>query len=112
VCTRSSVRAVGRQRADCQRAPDPLRRAVATTIEGFAGLLVHGPLLAILLLELPRRYASGSRVARFAYRARRPVIADEPVVVSAERGDTPGSWNLTIRVGSGTVAMTGHAVLG
>jgi 3-methylfumaryl-CoA hydratase len=84
----------------------------ATTVEGFAGLLVHGPLLALLLLELPRRYAPGSRVAQFGYRARRPVIAGEPVVVSGERGDTPGSWNLTVRAGSGAVAMTGHAVLG
>jgi 3-methylfumaryl-CoA hydratase len=84
----------------------------ATTVEGFPGLLVHGPLLALLLLELPRRHAAGSRVARFGYRARRPVIAREPVVASGDRGDTPGSWNLTLRADSGAVAMTGHAVLG
>jgi hydroxyacyl-ACP dehydratase HTD2-like protein with hotdog domain len=83
----------------------------ATTVEGFAGLLVHGPLLALLLLELPRRHAPGSRVARFGYRARRPVIAGEPVVASGERGDTPGSWNLAVRAGASAAAMTGHAVL-
>ncbi len=83
----------------------------ATTVEGFAGLLVHGPLLALLLLELPRRHAPGSRVARFGYRARRPVIAGQPVVASGDRGDTPGSWNLTVRAGAGAAAMTGHAVL-
>jgi 3-methylfumaryl-CoA hydratase len=84
----------------------------ATTVEGFAGLLVHGPLLALLLLELPRRHAPGSRVARFGYRARRPVIAGEPVVASGDRGDTAGSWNLMLRAGRGAAAMTGHAVLG
>jgi 3-methylfumaryl-CoA hydratase len=83
----------------------------ATTVEGFAGLLVHGPLLALLLLELPRRHAPGSRVVRFGYRARRPVIAGGPVVASGERGDTPGSWNLAVRAGASAAAMTGHAVL-
>lgn len=84
----------------------------ATTVEGFAGLLVHGPLLALLLLELPRRHAPGSPVTRFGYRGRRPVIAGEPVVASGERGDIPGSWNLTVCAGPGAAAMTGHAVLG
>ena len=32
----------------------------ATAVEGYPGLVVHGPLLALLALELPRRHAPPS----------------------------------------------------
>lgn len=45
-----------------------------TNVEGYNGLVVHGPLLAILLLELVRREQPKARLAEFAYRGFRPVI--------------------------------------
>lgn len=51
-----------------------------TGVEGYPGLVVHGPLLALLLLELPRRFAPDGRVARFAYRLRHPVVAGTTVI--------------------------------
>jgi 3-methylfumaryl-CoA hydratase len=51
----------------------------ATSSEGYPGLVVHGPLLALLLLELPRR--DGAPVASFAYRLRRPVFAGARISV-------------------------------
>jgi 3-methylfumaryl-CoA hydratase len=51
-----------------------------TQVEGFPGLVVHGPLLALLLLELPRRFAPGQRVASFEYRLRTPAFANSPLL--------------------------------
>lgn len=51
-----------------------------TGVEGYPGLVVHGPLLALLLLELPRRFAPHHRVAAFTYRLRAPVVAGSTVV--------------------------------
>lgn len=53
-----------------------------TTVEGYPGLVVHGPLLALLLLELPRRLSPERRVAAFSYRLRRPAFAGTPVVAT------------------------------
>ncbi|MEU9455139.1 hypothetical protein [Streptomyces sp. NPDC048277] len=39
--------------------------------EGYPGLVVHGPLLALLMFELPRRHSPGSRVRSLSYRLRR-----------------------------------------
>lgn len=75
----------------------------ATEVEGYPGLLVHGPLLALGLLELPRRFAAGRAVREFAYRAHRPIFAGEPVLLSG--GPQPdGTW----RLGAGG-AFTGTA---
>lgn len=47
--------------------------------EGYPGLVVHGPLLVLLMLELPRRHASGRQVRSLSYRLRRPVFAGERI---------------------------------
>ena len=52
----------------------------ATGAEGYRGLVVHGPLIATLLLDLARRVlGSETALARFAFRAVSPAIADEPL---------------------------------
>jgi 3-methylfumaryl-CoA hydratase len=50
-----------------------------TAVEGYHGLVVHGPLLALLLLEIPRRHRPGCGVARCDYRLARPVFAGATV---------------------------------
>ncbi|MER5429561.1 hypothetical protein [Streptomyces sp. NPDC002588] len=45
--------------------------------EGYPGLVVHGPLLALLMLELPRRGAPRRQVRSLSYRLRRPLFAGE-----------------------------------
>jgi len=55
--------------------------AYATEVEGHRGLVVHGPLLALLMLELPRRHAPAAVLGSFEWRALRPQYVDEPVVV-------------------------------
>lgn len=52
----------------------------ATGTEGYRGLVVHGPLIASLLLDLARRaLASETALASFDFRAISPAIAGEPL---------------------------------
>lgn len=53
----------------------------ATGSEGYPGLVVHGPLLALLALELPRRHAPAQRVESFSYRLTGPAFS--PAAVEA-----------------------------
>jgi 3-methylfumaryl-CoA hydratase len=46
----------------------------ATQTEGYPDLVVHGPLLALLALELPRLHAPEQAVREFAYRLVRPAF--------------------------------------
>jgi 3-methylfumaryl-CoA hydratase len=62
--------------------------------EGYPGLLVHGPLLALLMLELPRRQAPQSRVRSLSYRLRRPVFAGEHLAICG----TPSGSQADLRV--------------
>jgi 3-methylfumaryl-CoA hydratase len=45
-----------------------------TKVEGYPGLVVHGPLLAILLLDLLRRQRPEAALRAFSFRAFRPVF--------------------------------------
>jgi 3-methylfumaryl-CoA hydratase len=56
-------------------------QAYAREVEGYAGLVVHGPLLATLLLDLVRRERPEAVVRSFAFRALAPVLADRPFAV-------------------------------
>lgn len=62
-----------------------------TGTEGYPGLVVHGPLIATLLLELIRREAPQTRLARFAYRAVAPLFDTGPFTVNGvpAAGDDP-----------------------
>jgi 3-methylfumaryl-CoA hydratase len=50
----------------------------ATKVEGYPGLVVHGPLLAILLLDLVRRERPEARLSTFSFRAFRPAFDTGP----------------------------------
>ena len=73
----------------------------ATGVEGHPGLVVHGPLLALLALEVPRR--AGRAVASFAYRLTRPVSCGQRVVA----GEGPGG--LAVAVPGAPAALTARA---
>ena len=74
--------------------------------EGYDGLIVHGPLLATLMVDLARRNANGRRITSFAFRAKRPVFADQPFTVSGE----PEREDARLSVGDaqGALAMDGE----
>jgi len=49
-------------------------RQYVTQVEGYPGLIVHGPLIATLLLDLLRRQMPGADVASFRFKAVRPTF--------------------------------------
>ncbi|KWV48507.1 acyl-CoA dehydrogenase [Bradyrhizobium macuxiense] len=49
-------------------------REYVTKVEGYPGLVVHGPLIATLLIDLVRRRAPGREIARFQFKAIRPTF--------------------------------------
>lgn len=57
-------------------------RPYATEVEGYPGLVVHGPLTAILLMELVRRHAEKG-VRRFEFRGQAPLFDLAPFRVAA-----------------------------
>jgi 3-methylfumaryl-CoA hydratase len=56
-------------------------RRYVTTVEGYPGLVVHGPLIATLLVDLLRRNLPRAAVTRFAFRAIRPLFDTAPFTV-------------------------------
>jgi len=79
----------------------------ATAVEGYRGLVVHGPLIATLLLDLLRRVAPGP-VRTFEFRGVSPAIADAPLVLEA-REDEVHSSALRARTPDGALIMTARA---
>ena len=49
-------------------------RPYVTGVEGYPGLIVHGPLIATLLADLLRRNLPRARVRRFRFRAQSPLF--------------------------------------
>jgi 3-methylfumaryl-CoA hydratase len=68
-------------------------RRYVTEVEGYPGLIVHGPLIATLLMDLLRREAPGADVAAFRFKAVRPTFDGRPMRVNGARdGDTVRLW--------------------
>lgn len=84
-------------------------RAYATGEEGYPGLVVHGPLLATLLVESVVGQGAGRGLARFAFQARRPIFEGEPFHVCGRFDEARAS--LWIEAHDGGVAMTARAEL-
>ncbi|NLR70595.1 hypothetical protein HGI47_06880 [Novosphingobium sp. ERN07] len=51
----------------------------AQGVEGYRGLVVHGPLTATLLLDLARRTLGENALKRFAFKGLSPAICGEPL---------------------------------
>jgi 3-methylfumaryl-CoA hydratase len=56
-----------------------------TGTEGYPGLIVHGPLMGMLQIELARRSNPGRTPATYEFRALSPVFAGAPFTVGARR---------------------------
>jgi hydroxyacyl-ACP dehydratase HTD2-like protein with hotdog domain len=78
----------------------------ATAVEGHPGLVVHGPLLALLCLELPRRHWPRQAVTKLSFRARAPLYAGQACTVTG--GPSEGDAGCTMRAAApdGTAVLT------
>jgi 3-methylfumaryl-CoA hydratase len=57
-------------------------RQYVTQVEGYPGLIVHGPLIATLLMDQIRRHLPGADVASFSFKAVRPTFDLHPFRVN------------------------------
>ena len=80
-------------------------RDYAMKDEGYPGLVVHGPLLATLLVDHFRRHRPHDRLATFQFRAQRPVFDLAPFTVNLI--DTESGADIWAADADGYVAMTG-----
>lgn len=84
-------------------------RRYVTQTEGYPGLIVHGPLIATLLLDLLRRNTAAA-VSSFRFRAVSPMFDVAPFSVHGAPGDGGGT-SLWARSADGQLAMEAEATV-
>jgi len=85
-------------------------RTYAREVEGYPGLVVHGPLQAMLMAEAVRRQGPAVRAGtRFDYRLVAPVFDFDGLVVSTEpaSSDGPDAVATSVRSRSGRTTASG-----
>ena len=85
-------------------------RPYAMEVEGYPGLVVHGPLTAVLLMDLVRRHTDRS-VTHFSFRAKAPLFDLAPFRLTAVAGNE-SMVSLEAQAPDGGVAMTAEVRLG
>jgi 3-methylfumaryl-CoA hydratase len=84
-------------------------RSYVTEVEGYPGLIVHGPLIATLLVDLLRRENPAAALKRFEFKAASPLFDIHPFSVCGRReGDGATLW---ARNHLGQLAMSARAVI-
>ncbi len=83
----------------------------AQNVEGYPDLVVHGPLIATLLVDLVRREMPEARLATFNFRGVRPLFANAPVTLCGHRDASTGEIALWSRDAEGMLTMQASATL-
>lgn len=84
-------------------------RAYCLDVEGYPGLVVHGPLTASLLLESLREHVPDQQLKAFSFRAISPLYDTQPFRVEGRiDGENAQLWALNHE---GNLAMTATAAL-
>jgi 3-methylfumaryl-CoA hydratase len=86
-------------------------RKYATEVEGYPGLIVHGPLIATLLMDLLRRQAPQADVASFRFKAVRPTFDLHPFRVNGQPAADGQSVKLWAEDHEGWLTMDAEATL-
>ena len=86
-------------------------RSYVTQVEGYPGLIVHGPLIATLLLDLLHRNMPDAVVAQFSFRAVGPLFDIEPFTVCGQPAEDGRSVKLWARNNRGELAMQAEATV-
>jgi 3-methylfumaryl-CoA hydratase len=82
-----------------------------TTVEGYPGLIVHGPLIATLLLDLVGREAPAARLRYFSFRAKSPLFDTASFHVNGLPAGDGGDVRLWADGPGRTLAMEATATL-
>jgi 3-methylfumaryl-CoA hydratase len=86
-------------------------RSYVTEVEGYPGLIVHGPLIATLLVDLLRRERPHARIQRFAFTAKSPLFDLHPFDACGRLDNGQRSVTLWARNHEGALAMQASAEL-
>lgn len=86
-------------------------RRYVTEVEGYPGLVVHGPLIATLLLELARRERPGATVSHYSFRAVSPLFDIAAFTVNGAAANDGKSLSLWAANADGGLAMEATATL-
>jgi len=84
-------------------------RKYVTGVEGYPGLVVHGPLIATLLLDLLREKLPDATVRRYEFRAVRPLFDTNAFDVCGEPARDGRSVRLWAKDHEGSLAMDATA---
>jgi 3-methylfumaryl-CoA hydratase len=82
-------------------------RDYATGAEGYPGLVVHGPLIATMLVDTLLRWKPGTKLTRFTFRARSPLFDATPFDLCAKASQDGAK--LWAQAQGAPVAMEGQA---
>ena len=85
-------------------------RRYVTSVEGYPGLIVHGPLLATLLADLARDHVAPAELATFSFRAVAPLFDIAPFALCGRR-DADGTARLWAQDADGSLAMEASATV-
>jgi 3-methylfumaryl-CoA hydratase len=90
-------------------------RDYAMDVEGYGGLVVHGPLLATLMVGLAGRSRPERPISGFEFRGHRPVFDTEAFTVCgrpATEAEGDSAIDVWIANGEGMLAMKGRTTFG
>jgi len=85
-------------------------RRYVTQVEGYPGLIVHGPLIATLLLDVLRCEMPHAQLSTFAFKALQPVFDTAPFKVCAQQ-QSEKEVRLWAQTHTGHLAMDATATL-
>jgi 3-methylfumaryl-CoA hydratase len=80
-----------------------------TRVEGYPGLVVHGPLIATLLVDLLRRERPQARLVSYRFRAMRPLFDTAPFHTCGLPDEAARSARLWTRDAEGALTMDATA---
>ena len=86
-------------------------RRYVTEVEGYPGLIVHGPLIATLLADLGRDHVAPAELATFSFRAIMPLFDIAPFAVCGARDGSGNSIRLWAQDADGNLAMEATATV-
>lgn len=86
-------------------------RAYAQDVESYPGLVVHGPLLATLLLELFTDNYPKATLSQFSFKAMKPVFDTDSFQLCGDEPDDEGNARLWVADGAGNLCMEASAGL-
>jgi len=86
-------------------------RTWAMQVEGYPGLVVHGPLTTTLLIDFARDQNPGKQIASYATQARAPLFDTAPFELRGRPATNGRGCDLWAATPDGTIAMSAEVEL-